>query len=179
MMNTATVLEQIKNRGILLTIASEGIRYKAKPGTMTSELKEAIREHRAEIAAELQSDVVARQRWGMPPHKEFSLAEHAPRLSEEEIRLVVEAITQQPPDVMGWALDQANRYEDAYHWPSAVCDIAGALDVLLWQQQRILQGQTHEDRIRELLESLHGIEDASAFFKKHGTGAKSKGHRKE
>lgn len=165
-MTVDTLLEEIKGRGIRLTVAPEGIRYKAKPGTMTPELVEAIKSHKPEITAALQSPVLARQRWGMPPHEEFILAEHPPRLSEEETRLVIEAITRQPPDVIRWALDQADRYEDARHWPPAVCDIAGVLDALLWQHQGHLQGQTRQERTRELLDLFRDIEVAAKYFDK-------------
>lgn len=165
-MNTATLLEEMKERGIQLTVAPDGIRYKAKPGTMTPELREAIREHKAQIAAELQSCAISRQRWGMPPHEEFPLAEHAPRLSEEEIRLIAGAIERQPPDVMRWALEQADHYEDVHGWPHAVCDIAGALDALLWQHERNLVGQSHQERVRNLLDMLRVIEDFSDLTKR-------------
>ncbi len=97
--------------------------------------------------------VITRQRWGLPPSCEIPLATRPPSLAEFDHRLVMEHMNRQPPEAIRWALDRANEYATTRQWPARTCDVAGALDVILWQRQAA--------SVEEVLVLLREIEEMS------------------
>ncbi|MFC1453160.1 hypothetical protein ACFLSJ_07465 [Verrucomicrobiota bacterium] len=137
----AELLAECRNRGIALTATAEGIRYAAPPGAMTQDLLSRMKAHKpAILAALLQQDTMARQRYGRPPDGDIPLSPQKPVLSDRDIELTAAFITRQPIDVVRWVCAQAERYDVATpHWqPPAIRELGAILDIVLWQWQHVL-----------------------------------------
>lgn len=161
------LLDEIRGRGIEIIPVGTDIRCRAPRGVLTPDLVEKIRVHKSELLAALQTgpcleEPLVRHRWGLPPPEEFPLASDPPRLTRRDMDMLCAAIERQArvdcPGVLEWLLGsggQADRYEVAYpSWTPAQCDMAAILDLLLWQREGWLEGDTREDHIKSLLEDL-------------------------
>lgn len=164
--STATLLDDIRGRGIDLTVAGDDLRLRAPRGVLTRDLVETIRAHKGDLLSALGTaptieSIMARQRWGLPPPVEFPLATAPPMLSANEIHILRGAIERQVetdcPEVLEWLLGeggQADRYADARDWTSTQCESAAMLDLLLWQRERWIRGSTRQELAEALLDDL-------------------------
>ena len=159
------LIRQLRERQVVLFPCGDKIRWRAPKGAITLELKSEIRKHKDELLAQARSSLCVRHRWGSSPPRPLSLAVHPPQLSEKDRDLVRGAINRQPIAVFHWILGndhqqgQADRYGAEKHWPWSECNMAAAVDCLLWQREWQLKDLTRPQALQALLQELADTED--------------------
>ena len=171
-MTAEALLEELDRRHVQLTPSNGMLRYRAPKGALTRELIDSIVAQKTEILRVLErpssKGILDLQRWGWASPTEVPLAESRPIVTDYERRLVSEAISRQKnipgcEGVVRWIVGdgrQADRYEAEKGWPQADCLTAACIDVLLWQREDFLSGETHEERVDALLDRLDLLEQA-------------------
>ena len=165
---------ELQSQGIEVSASDGKLHLRGKPGTLSGETLSTVREHKAELLKFIRLErlhnlnpentsnnggsVDLNGRYGKPPPKSLPFAQYPSKVSDEQIRLISEAIHRQPKSVYFWIMGndekqgRADRYEAEKHWPSGTCYVQASLDVLCWQRSL---------DVSELLEELEAIEGAS------------------
>lgn len=114
-METSKLLTELQQRGVNLTVDGDNLRYVAPKGALTDELRQAIKDHKAELLELLQADAV-------PP----KAAATDRREASERKRKDAKIRCQRCDDCTPHTEHPCDYPESAADWLLYVCDVCGS-----------------------------------------------------